>query len=585
MDSTEFQMIDGKIVLRLRDRICDTPEELLSSEQFQRILTHFINGLNSKNSPLMEIFQTNNIEAAEITRLNETLIYLTRLPANLVEKVVDGSSKYFIDKALFNTFVEQLYNYWRHFQRLIISESNGEGFENRPYRTFNRTIEHLTNLVRSTYRDIQANITGDHPRIYRQVSAGAEIAAITETKTVDFDPIINRVTKDIPIIRQVLIYPPLIFKTTSNKRVGFFERVANNPLIKFSVDKSQWMCYPAKVGDLLIMVYFSLELFELSFALCNLFEMADEGDLKRKPDAIMFFGAPLDQLEPDLTNKTYFFDDDETGTLIGIIPEGKEMGYFGYLKKMTLTLHNIKMMKMGIMPYHGAMFQLKIRGKGQYNFLIMGDTGAGKSETLEAMRSLGGQEIEDISIIADDMGSLKIGEDGEILGYGTETGAFVRLDDLQPGYAFGQIDRAIIMNANQVNARVVLPVTTYEKVTRGTKVDFVLYANNYEKVDETHPVIDRFNDKDVALEVFKSGRVMSKGTTDTSGIVGTYFANVFGPQQYPDLYDVISNKYFTQMFKKDLYVGQLRTQLGVPGMERTGPDIAAKAILEMLMKL
>jgi hypothetical protein len=585
MDSTEFQMIDGKIVLRLRDRICDTPEELLSSEQFLRILTHFINGLNSKNSPLMEIFQTKNIADDEITRLNETLIYLTRLPANLVEKVVDGSSKYFIDKALFNTFVEQLYNYWRHFQRLIISESNGEGFENRPYRTFNRTIEHLTNLVRSTYRDIQANITGDHPRIYRQVSAGAEIAAITETKTVDFDPIINRVTKEIPIIRQVLIYPPLIFKTTSNKRVGFFERVANNPLNKFCVDKSKWLCYPAKVGELLIMVYFSLELFELSFALCNLFEMADEDDLKQKPDAIMFFGAPLDQLEPELKNKTYFFDDDETGTLIGIIPEGKEMGYFGYLKKMTLTLHNIKMMKMGIMPYHGAMFQLKIRGKGQYNFLIMGDTGAGKSETLEAMRSLGGQEIEDISIIADDMGSLKIGEDGDILGFGTETGAFVRLDDLQPGYAFGQIDRAIIMNANQVNARVVLPVTTYEKVTRGTKVDFVLYANNYEKVDENHPVIDRFNDKDVALEVFKSGRVMSKGTTDTSGIVGTYFANVFGPQQYPDLYDVISNNYFTQMFNKGLYVGQLRTQLGVPGMERSGPDIAAKAILEMIMKL
>jgi len=585
MDSTEFQMIDGKIVLRLRDRICDTPEELLSSEQFLRILTHFINGLNSKNSPLMEIFQTKNIADDEITRLNETLIYLTRLPANLVEKVVDGSSKYFIDKALFNTFVEQLYNYWRHFQRLIISESNGEGFENRPYRTFNRTIEHLTNLVRSTYRDIQANITGDHPRIYRQVSAGAEIAAITETKTVDFDPIINRVTKEIPIIRQVLIYPPLIFKTTSNKRVGFFERVANNPLNKFCVDKSKWLCYPAKVGELLIMVYFSLELFELSFALCNLFEMADEDDLKQKPDAIMFFGAPLDQLEPELNNKTYFFDDDETGTLIGIIPEGKEMGYFGYLKKMTLTLHNIKMMKMGIMPYHGAMFQLKIRGKGQYNFLIMGDTGAGKSETLEAMRSLGGQEIEDISIIADDMGSLKIGEDGDILGFGTETGAFVRLDDLQPGYAFGQIDRAIIMNANQVNARVVLPVTTYEKVTRGTKVDFVLYANNYEKVDENHPVIDRFNDKDVALEVFKSGRVMSKGTTDTSGIVGTYFANVFGPQQYPDLYDVISDNYFTQMFKKGLYVGQLRTQLGVPGMERSGPDIAAKAILEMIMKL
>jgi hypothetical protein len=584
MESSTFQSIDGKIILRLRDRICDTPEELLSSEQFQRILTQFINSLERKNSTLLTLFGSKSIDKDEIHRLNETLIYLTRLPANLVEKVVDGSDKYFKDKELFNSFVEQLYNYWRHFQRLIISESKGEGFENHPYRTFNRTIEHLTTLVRNTYRDIQANITGIYPRIYRQVSAGAEIAAITETKEMDFAPEIKKVTNEISIIRQVLIYPPLIFKTNSNKRVGFFERVDVNPLKKFSLDNKQWLCYPAKVGELLVMVYFSLDLFEISFSLCNLFELATDEDLKQKPDAVMFFGAPLDQIDPDKRNKTYFFDDEENGTLIGIVPEGTEMDYFGYLKKMTLTLHNIKMMHKGVMPYHGAMFQLKIRNKGEFNFLIMGDTGAGKSETLEAMRALGGEEIDDIDIIADDMGSLKIGANGDILGYGTETGAFVRLDDLQPGYAFGQIDRAIIMNANQINARVVLPVTTYEKITKGTKVDFVLYANNYEKVDKEHPVIGRFDKMSEALEVFRSGRVMSKGTTNTSGIVGTYFANVFGPQQYPELYDVISKKFFGQMFSQNLYVGQLRTQLGVPGLERTGPEIAARAILEMINK-
>jgi len=585
MDSRTFEMIDGKIVLRLRDRICETPEELLSSEQFQRVLAQFIASLVRKNSNLLILFRNETVDADEINRLNETLIYLTRLPANLVEKVVDGSTKYFVDKALFNTFIEQLYNYWRHFQRLIISESNGEGFENRPYRTFNRTIEHLTTLVRNTYRDIQSNITGIYPRIYRQVSAGAEIAAITEKKHLDYCSEIKKAAEDISIIRQVLIYPPLIFKSSSNKRVGFFERVANNPLNNFQLENNKWLCYPAKVGELLVMVYFSLELFEMSFALCNLFELANDNDLTRKPDAVMFFGAPLDQIDPSMHNKTYFYDDDASGTLVGIVPEGKEMGYFGYLKKMILTLHNIKMMKIGTMPYHGAMFQLKIRNKGEYNFLIMGDTGAGKSETLEAMRALGGEEIEDIDIIADDMGSLKIDENGDILGYGTETGAFVRLDDLQPGYAFGQIDRAIIMNANQINARVVLPVTTYEKITRGTKVDYIFYANNYDKVDAGHPVIERFSDKENALEVFRSGRVMSKGTTDTSGIVGTYFANVFGPQQYPELYDVISEKYFGKMFEQNLFVGQLRTQLGVPGMERTGPEIAAKAILQMITKL
>lgn len=544
MESPSFQTIDGKVVLWLRDRICDTPEELLSSEQFQRILNQFIQNLQRRNSNLLVLFQTNAISAEDINTLNETLIYLTRLPANLVAKVVEGSDKYFSDKSLFDDFIEQLYNYWRHFQRLIISESNGEGFANRPYRTFNRTIEHLTTLVRNTYRDIRANITGDYPRIYRQVAAGAEIAAITEKMTLDLPGEAKKTIEKISIIRQVLIYPPLIFKTTSNKRSGFFERVPKNPIESMNLDDRNWLCYPAKIGDLLVMVYFSLNLFELSFALCNLFELANDIDLKKKPDAILFFGVPVDQIEPELQNKTYFYDDDKTGDLVGIIPEGDEMGYFGYLKKMALTLHNICMMKRGRMPYHGAMFQLKIHGKGEFNFLIMGDTGAGKSETLEAMRALGGEEIEDISIIADDMGSLHISDQGELLGYGTETGAFVRLDDLQPGYAFGQIDRAIIMNANQVNARVVLPVTTYEKIIKGTKVDFVLYANNYEPVDDQHPVIGRFNSKEEALSVFREGKVMSKGTTTTSGLVGTYFANVFGPQQYPELYDLLAEKYF-----------------------------------------
>ena len=98
-------------------------------------------------------------------------------------------------------------------------------------------------------------------------------------------------------------------------------------------------------------------------------------------------------------------------------------------------------------------------------------------------------------IIADDMGSLEVGAGGELLGFGTEIGAFVRLDDLQQGYAFGQLDRSIIMSPSRVNARVVLPVTTLEDVLRGYPVDFLLYANNHEAVDGEHPVVDRLPDE------------------------------------------------------------------------------------------
>jgi hypothetical protein len=466
---------------------------------------------------------------------------------------------------------------------LIICDSYGEQYDQRPYRTFNTTVESLTHLVRQTYRDIQENITGNHPRIYRQVRAGAEIATIALAKDIAYPAGAFTRLKDISIIRQVLIYPPLIFNPPMNKRSGVFERVDRSPLEVVELDKDQWLCYPAKVGPLLIMVYFSLNFFELGFALCNLFELADDADLLRQPDAVYLFGVPAEHYPRLGQTETIFFDDGtRDGVLVAACPDAPKYGYFGYLKKMILTLHNIKMMKLHRLPFHGAMVNISIRGKGSYSVLIIGDTGAGKSETLEALRSEAGEDVEEIIIIADDMGSLELLPDGTLKGYGTETGAFVRLDDLQPGFAFGQIDRTIIMSPAQVNARVVLPVTTYEEVMRGYLPDIVLYANNYEQVDAEHPILEQFDTPTAALEVFRAGAVMSKGTTTATGLVGTYFANVFGPEQYQEMHDPLAKEYFQAFFDRGIYVGQLRTSLGLSGFERTGPEAAARALLEAL---
>lgn len=267
--------------------------------------------------------------------------------------------------------------------------------------------------------------------------------------------------------------------------------------------------------------------------------------------------------------------------LIGAIPDSDEFGYFGYVKKMVLTLHNIVMMKRGFMPYHGAMVQLRVKGGKPMTILTLGDTGAGKSESLEAFRQIGGDDVEEITIIADDMGSLELKPDGSIVGYGTETGAFIRLDDLQTGYAFGQIDRTIIMSADQVNARVVLPVTTFDTITRGYPVDVVLYANNYDPVEDGQSTLRWFNDSDTALATFKAGKVMSKGTTTLTGMNATYFANVFGPAQYTDVYDVISKRYFDRFFANGTRVGEILTQLGIHGKEHTGPETAARELLKL----
>jgi hypothetical protein len=584
LENITFQLIDEKVIIRLKDRVCDNADELLSSDLFLRVLERCITDLSKRNSKLLDIFDHESVSQDDINLLVEALHFLTRLPANLVPKVVAGSEQFFRDPIIFNDFIEYVYNYWRHLQRLIVCDSIGGSFDKRPYHTFNSTIEHLTHLVRSTYRDVQENITGNHPRIYRQVSAGAEIAAIAIPKNIQYPADYASRLVDVSVIRQVLIYPPLIFNSGMNKRTGTFERVYQNPLDNLELNSQEWLCYPAKVGPLVVMVYFNVHYFELDFALCNLFELADDEDLKKKPDAILLFGAPSASIPAGKNTKTIFFDDEKNDLLVGAIPDEMEFNYFGYLKKMVLTLHNIRMMKMGRLPFHGAMFQLTIRDKGAFTFLVMGDTGAGKSETLEALRQLGADQVEDLVIIADDMGSLQMNEALDIIGYGTETGAFVRLDDLQPGYAFGQIDRAIIMNPNQTNARVVIPITTFDNVIKGFKVDFVLYANNYETVDESFQVFEQFSSPNEALSVFRKGEVMSKGTTTTTGLVHTYFANIFGPQQYQALHETLAKKYFQVFFDKGLFVGQMRTQLGIAGMERSGPEQAARELLRMIQE-
>jgi len=585
MKNGSYQLNESKIIIRIRDRVSDTPEELLSSEIFRVVFKQYLDKLSKKRSRLLGIFEKTTVSEQDIDLLIETMKYLTKLSGDLVPNVIPGSEQFFRDPNLFNDFIEQFYNHWRQLHRLVVCDSLDNRLDKRPYRTFNDTVEKLVHVVRSAYRDIQENITGNHPNTYRQVSAGAEIGAITLPVELDYPTDLYKKLNEISIIRQVLIYPPMIFDSPMNKRKGMFQRVYTNPLENVNVDPKNWLCYPAKVGPLVIMVYFHVNFFELGFSLSNLFELADDEDLKRKPDAIYLYGTPESALPEYKASETIFYDDEENDILVGTIPLRDEFGYFGYLKKMILTLHNIIMMKRGRMPFHGAFVNLTLLDKGTYSVLIMGESGAGKSETLEALRVIGRDELQDSLIIADDMGSLTVDENGLVLGFGTEIGAFVRLDDLQPGYAFGQIDRAIIMNASQVNARVVLPVTKFGELIKGYPVDFVLYANNFEEVIGDKPIIQAFNDPESAREVFRSGAAMSKGTTATTGLVHTYFANIFGPPQYEATHERISKQFFEAFFKQGSFVGQMRTQLGVPGMEFDGPRQAAIALLEVIKSM
>ncbi len=574
-----------QVIVRTTSLDWSNVDRVLESELFSEVVKNLLKKLRANNSDFLQILpKGTDKEQDELT-----LRVLKGLAKEGKQEVIKKAPKlkpFFADTYMLDRFVEELYNYWRGHERYLVCLADPKGgvngdLEKRPYRTFNDTIESLNHTVRKIYRDIQENITGEHPIIFRQVPAGCQVGIIAKPKPMHL-PKEYSALESVPVIRQVLLNPPILIDPPTNKRNGEFALVESNPLQGLKFSPEDWLCFPAKVGDLVVYLYFHNFYTGLAIATSNLFDLCGDGDLKKRPDAIYAYGVPIESLKKYSPEKTVFFNDEKNKVMVGSIPLGDEFAYFGYIKKMMLTLHNAIMIKRGRLPVHGAMVRITMKTGQKANVVFVGDSGAGKSESIEAFRVLSGDNLRELRVVFDDMGSLEIGKDGKIKAYGTETGAFVRLDDLEAGYAFGQLDRSIIMSPHRTNARVVVPITTLREVLHGWHVDYFLYANNYDKAKGTEPenYLEKFATPEAAMDVFREGKRMAKGTTQEMGITTSYYANIFGPTQMKEEHEPLADKYFRQMFKEGIFVGQIKTQLGLAGMEQEGPKLAAKALFE-----
>ena len=128
----------------------------------------------------------------------------------------------------------------------------------------------------------------------------------------------------------------------------------------------------------------------------------------------------------------------------------------------------------------------------------------------------------------------------------------------------------------------VLHVLYFRTLLHGYSVDMLLYANNYEPVDDDHPVVQRFDTPKQALAVFGQGRAMSKGTTTASGITSTYFANPFGAVQRREAHEAAAERVVAAAFQRGIVVGQLRTRLGIDEFAARGPRESAAALLRLI---
>ena len=575
----------SQIILHTDGILCGTTAEVVGSRAFQAVLHIFLDHLVEKEDPVLDGMAPGVATTEGRSSLLKLLRHLSETPIVHAARVIPEAMFYAGNPRPLHLFIEKFYDFWRAFDRYLVchSEQGPRSHDIRPYRTFTVTTERLKDLTRGLYRDLCENITGDHCRIYRQVSAGADVGLIAVQKKWEPRSPGSRALADIPLIRQVLINPPLIIDPPENRRTGQFLRIPADPLEGLSLEEGKWLCYPAQVGPVVVFIYFHQMFMGLGCSLANLFELATDDQIASGPDAIYLYGVDPAHLSAYGDVPTVFYDGEKDGPLVAAVPGEDRFGYFGYLKKMALTLHNILMMKRGRMPFHGAMALIQLKNRRSATVLIIGDTATGKSETLEALRVLGRDAIRGMTVIADDMGSLEIRKDGRVAGYGTEIGAFIRLDDLQRGYAFGQVDRAIIMSPQKANARVLIPIAFLPEILSGYPVDYILYANNYEQVDEGHPVINPLPTPEAALRVFREGAAMAKGTTTSTGLGHSYFANIFGPPQYRDLHEGLARKTFEAAYQSGTFVGQLQTRLAVPGFEMNGPGEAAAALLRKII--
>lgn len=578
----EFSLSKGKAMINFSAKYCDTIEKILESDSFRRVTVTYLESIakrNTQNYKILSSFYEGDTISELTDKMVEVLKLLTLFHREEVIKIRADYEALLKDPDWFTALVEDFYAFWRRLERysVIQNRRNTDGLAQTSFIDANHRF---TNLILELYRKIGRNVKGFEPNVFRQVPAGVNAGVILQ-ETLWPIPKGYEVLSDIPFISAIVMDSPFISYPKKNKRDGIFQETLVNPIDDTYLNRDHFFCYPAKIGKLTAFLYFHRDLMAHGISLSNLFEMAREEEyVGRKPDIVYVFGGK--NTNEELGN--VFYDDRKNDIMVGVVPYSDEIDYFGYMKKMSLTLHNLIMIKRGSLPIHGAMVNINMKNGKSANVVIVGDSGAGKSESLEALRSLSEDHISDMTIIFDDMGFFTL-ENGKVMGYGTEIGAFVRLDDLDQGYAFKEIDRSIFMNPDKTNARLVMPVATYKEIIKGYPVDLFLYANNYKVLEEGEPGVRYLKDQKEAKEIFRSGKRMAKGTTTESGLVESYFANPFGPLQKSEDTDKLLDIFFDALYKNRVKVGEIYTQLGVTDKEKSGPRDAAMELFKEITSL
>ncbi len=559
----KFYLTDDIAIINFDMGCPETKSGLLKTDEFKEVAVRLLEELSERNRELYNWAAAGKTNEEAV----EEICALARMALVLDLEEIDNA--YLNNTEMFLELVEEFFDFWKNHQRYSITTSMLGDLESTSFVNQDSAFNHL---IRNTFRTLEQTLKGKKVQVFRQQPSGTN-GAIACYKNVGLDLSERYAFLDeVMFIDSIMLRTPMILHPRSNKREGLFEKVEKNPAYSFMGDTGEYFCFPAKVGTLLIDICFHRDYISSGISCANLFELASPDEAACKPDGIVIFG------NPDGLGKCSFYHDIDEDLWVGSVSSSEKIEYFGYMKKMVLTIHNAIMMERGWLPIHGAFINITLKNGKSKGICLMGDSGAGKSETIEALKSIGKNKIRKMDIVFDDMGTFHV-ENGNVYAQGTETGAFVRLDDLDPGAPYRDMNRSIFFNPDKLNARVITPAAPYDVIVKNSRIDLFVYANNYDE----QMGMRKIDSIDEAKEVFKRGRRMAKGTTQEKGLSETYFANPFGPMQEQDKCETIIDETFENLAAGGTYIGEAFTHLGI---NPEGEDIyrAAEAILEFIEK-
>lgn len=545
---------------------CDTESNVLDSRPFFSLLKRYMHNLRALSNP--DFNWILDLKVKQVLAIYKDLLVWSYKDVCLnhgIEPSIETRM------SLYN-FTENFYDYWRKIERFGFFTRNRTDSNQATNQRLIDNSDNFSNLVLRLYRTISQKLLDKTYNLLRQLPAGTQANFLVVNNSWVYDAPYTKLPEQ-RFVASLLIKPPLMIYSKANTRTGMFKPVVNNPLLDIELNKNEFIVSALKIGPYLAYVYTHTKFLKYAVTLGSLFETVNYDEYKdQKPDLIYVYG-----ISEESYDGVYHYDKNHDIHL-GFVSLNDKNDYFGYVKKMLLTLYNVRSMNEGMLPIHGAMFKLRFKNGKEKNVVIIGDSGAGKSETIEALRVVGDDFISSIEIIYDDMGRFE-NINNEILSTGSEIGAFVRLDDLDQGYAYKQMDRAVFLNPNQTNARVVLPASTYDFIIKKHKVDLVLYANNY---DESKNGLSISTNLKEMIDVFESGLRLAKGTTSEVGMSKSFFANPFGPAQHKDIAKPLLDTYFEKLFNQNIPLGVIYTKLAISGYEQKGPHEAALKLLAYL---